>query len=80
MQDTFFVSDDGLLDPYVAGANPHYGKSQAAAASDRPGAVYRHDDDATHSPMFHQVEGFMVEIHILLRSERRVDPFFAADF
>jgi phenylalanyl-tRNA synthetase alpha chain len=26
-----------------------------------PGAVYRHDDDATHSPMFHQVEGFMVD-------------------
>ena len=29
-----------------------------------PGAVYRHDDDATHSPMFHQVEGFMVDRHI----------------
>ena len=23
--------------------------------------MYRHDDDATHSPMFHQVEGFMVD-------------------
>jgi phenylalanyl-tRNA synthetase alpha chain len=29
-----------------------------------PGAVYRHDDDATHSPMFHQVEGFMVDRNI----------------
>jgi phenylalanyl-tRNA synthetase alpha chain len=29
-----------------------------------PGAVYRHDDDATHSPMFHQVEGFMVDERI----------------
>jgi len=29
-----------------------------------PGAVYRHDDDATHSPMFHQVEGFMVDDRI----------------
>ena len=29
-----------------------------------PGAVYRHDDDATHSPMFHQVEGFMVDKNI----------------
>jgi len=26
-----------------------------------PGAVYRHDSDTTHSPMFHQVEGFMVD-------------------
>jgi phenylalanyl-tRNA synthetase alpha chain len=29
-----------------------------------PGAVYRHDDDSTHSPIFHQVEGFMVDHHI----------------
>lgn len=26
-----------------------------------PGTVYRHDDDVTHSPMFHQVEGLMVD-------------------
>ena len=26
-----------------------------------PGAVYRHDNDITHSPMFHQIEGFMVD-------------------
>ncbi|MDP2599800.1 MAG: phenylalanine--tRNA ligase subunit alpha [Deltaproteobacteria bacterium] len=29
-----------------------------------PGAVYRHDDDVTHSPMFHQVEGLMVDRHL----------------
>ena len=29
-----------------------------------PGAVYRHDDDVTHSPMFHQVEGLMVDTDI----------------
>jgi phenylalanyl-tRNA synthetase alpha chain len=28
------------------------------------GAVYRRDDDATHSPMFHQIEGFMVDEHV----------------
>jgi phenylalanyl-tRNA synthetase alpha chain len=26
-----------------------------------PGAVYRRDDDVTHSPMFHQLEGFLVD-------------------
>ncbi|MEM6957035.1 MAG: phenylalanine--tRNA ligase subunit alpha [Myxococcota bacterium] len=26
-----------------------------------PGVVYRRDDDATHSPMFHQIEGFLVD-------------------
>ena len=26
-----------------------------------PGKVFRRDDDATHSPMFHQVEGFLID-------------------
>ncbi len=26
-----------------------------------PGAVFRHDDDVTHAPMFHQIEGFLVD-------------------
>jgi len=32
-----------------------------------PGAVYRHDDDVTHSPMFHQVEGLMVDRGVTFR-------------
>jgi phenylalanyl-tRNA synthetase alpha chain len=28
-----------------------------------PGRVYRHDSDATHYPMFHQIEGFVVDEH-----------------
>jgi phenylalanyl-tRNA synthetase alpha chain len=26
-----------------------------------PGRVYRSDSDATHTPMFHQVEGFVID-------------------
>jgi phenylalanyl-tRNA synthetase alpha chain len=29
-----------------------------------PGSVYRHDSDVTHSPMFHQLEGFLVDRHV----------------
>jgi phenylalanyl-tRNA synthetase alpha chain len=29
-----------------------------------PGRVYRKDSDATHSPMFHQIEGLWVDEHI----------------
>lgn len=29
-----------------------------------PGVVYRRDDDATHSPMFHQVEGLLIDKHV----------------
>src|SRR6185436_8366763 len=62
MQDTFFVSNDRVL-------RTHTSPVQIRTMETRnpplqvvvPGAVYRHDDDATHSPMFHQVEGFMVD-------------------
>src|SRR5205809_207615 len=62
MQDTFYVSNGRLL-------RTHTSPVQIRTMENRkpplqvivPGAVYRHDDDATHSPMFHQVEGFMVD-------------------
>jgi phenylalanyl-tRNA synthetase alpha chain len=65
MQDTFFVGDGRLL-------RTHTSPVQIRTMETRkpplqvivPGAVYRHDDDATHSPMFHQVEGFMVDERI----------------
>jgi phenylalanyl-tRNA synthetase alpha chain len=65
MQDTFFVSSGMLL-------RTHTSPVQIRTMETRkpplqiivPGAVYRHDDDATHSPMFHQVEGFVVDQHI----------------
>ena len=31
-----------------------------------PGRVFRSDDDATHSPMFHQMEGLVVDRHVTL--------------
>jgi phenylalanyl-tRNA synthetase alpha chain len=62
MQDTFFVSNGHLL-------RTHTSPVQIRTMETRkpplqvivPGSVYRHDDDATHSPMFHQVEGFLVD-------------------
>jgi phenylalanyl-tRNA synthetase alpha chain len=62
MQDTFFVAKNRLL-------RTHTSPVQIRVMEERkpplqiiaPGSVYRHDDDATHSPMFHQVEGFMVD-------------------
>jgi phenylalanyl-tRNA synthetase alpha chain len=65
MQDTFFVANDRLL-------RTHTSPVQIRTMETRrpplqvivPGAVYRHDDDSTHSPMFHQVEGFMVDERI----------------
>ena len=62
MQDTLYISDDILL-------RTHTSPVQIRVMLDRkpplrviaPGKVYRRDSDITHTPMFHQVEGFMVD-------------------
>ena len=42
-----------------------------------PGTVYRRDDDATHSPMFHQIEAFLIDRHITLGHLKGVLAEFA---
>ncbi len=41
-----------------------------------PGAVYRRDSDVTHTPMFHQIEGFMVDTDITLADLKGVLTHF----
>ena len=65
MQDTIFVSNDRLLRTHTSPVQIRtMEKRQPPLQVIVPGAVYRHDDDATHSPMFHQVEGFVVDENI----------------
>jgi len=64
MQDTFFVSGDRVLRTHTSPCRSRHGVTPAAAEGDRAGAVYRQDDDVTHSPTFHQVEGFWVDAGI----------------
>lgn len=62
MHDTFYISDSILL-------RTHTSPMQARIMENRnpplryiaPGKVYRCDSDITHTPMFHQVEGFLVD-------------------
>ena len=44
-----------------------------------PGAVYRCDSDATHSPMFHQIEGLWVDKSIKMSDLKGVLSFFARE-
>jgi len=73
MQDTFY------LEPRESGEEPmvlrtHTSPVQIRAAEKHgaplyviaPGRVYRSDSDATHTPMFHQVEGLVIDRHITL--------------
>ena len=62
MQDTFFVEGGMLLRTHTSPVQIRTLESrQPPVMIIAPGAAYRQDDDATHSPMFHQVEGLMVD-------------------
>ena len=74
MQDTFYLEprDAGrraarAAHPHVAGADPGDGGARRRrSTSIAPGRVYRSDSDATHTPMFHQVEGLVIDRGITL--------------
>ena len=63
MQDTFYIAGtDRVLRTHTSPVQIRYMRShQPPIRIICPGRVYRCDHDATHSPMFHQVEGLWVE-------------------
>jgi len=62
MQDTFYVSDDIVLRPHTSPVQIRVMQAtQPPVRIVAPGLVYRRDDDATHSPMFTQIEGLLVD-------------------
>jgi len=62
MQDTFFVDDNVLLRTHTSPVQIRTMLKHAPPVRIiAPGTVYRCDSDATHSPMFHQIEGLMVD-------------------
>ncbi len=67
MQDTFYISDGILLRTQTsAGQIRLMEKKKPPIKMLSPGRVFRSDDDATHSPMFHQMEGLVVDKGITL--------------
>ncbi len=62
MQATFFISEDVVLRTHTSPVQVRtMEKKQPPVRVICPGAVYRCDSDPTHSPMFHQVEGLLVD-------------------
>ncbi|HHU30230.1 MAG: phenylalanine--tRNA ligase subunit alpha [Bacillota bacterium] len=69
MQDSFYFGSDILLRTHTSPVQVHTMVKTAPNVPVRiiaPGKVYRRDDDATHSPMFHQVEGLAIDRNISL--------------
>lgn len=67
MQDTFYVTDSILLRTHTSPGQVHVMTSTKPPIKVMcPGRTYRSDDDATHSPIFHQIEGLVVDKNLSL--------------
>jgi phenylalanyl-tRNA synthetase alpha chain len=90
MQDSFWVKVAGATgsDRVRTLLRTHTSNVQVRAMTSHPppmafiapGAVYRRDDDATHSPMFHQIECFLVDKHVTMSHLKGVLAEFAERF
>ena len=62
MQDTFYINDDVVLRTHTSPVQVRVmEKNIPPLRVIAPGKVYRCDADVSHIPMFHQLEGFMVD-------------------
>jgi phenylalanyl-tRNA synthetase alpha chain len=65
MQDTFYVSENIVLRTHTSPIQVRFmEKHSPPVRIVAPGKVYRCDSDLTHTPMFHQVEGLLVDKHV----------------
>ncbi len=62
MHDTFYFDENTLLRTHTSSVQIRFMKEHKPPVRFiAPGRVYRHDSDMTHTPMFHQVEGLMID-------------------
>ena len=81
MQDTFFVSEEVLLRTHTSPVQIRTMlKHEPPLRVVAPGTVYRRDSDITHSPMFHQVEGFLVDRDITFGDLKGVLGTFVSQY
>ena len=79
VQDTFYITDDILLRSQTSPVQARVMENQKPPIKIIcPGAVYRSDSvDATHSPVFHQVEGLVVDKNISMADLKGTLEMFA---
>jgi phenylalanyl-tRNA synthetase alpha chain len=77
MQDTFYFSPNVVLRTHTSPVQVRVMESRKPPLRViAPGKVYRHDSDPTHSPMFHQVEGFVVDHQVTFADLKGTLEFF----
>lgn len=80
MQDSFYISSDIVLRTHTSPVQVRTMEKLAPKLPVKiivPGKVYRRDDDATHSPMFHQVEGLVIGKNITFANLKGTLMLFA---
>lgn len=78
MQDTFYITDSILLRTHTSPSQIRYLENNKPPLKMLcPGKVYRSDEDATHTPIFHQIEGLVVDTNVTLRDLKGVLEEFA---
>jgi phenylalanyl-tRNA synthetase alpha chain len=81
MHDTFYLGDGTLLRTHTSPVQVRYMEHEKPPIKIiAPGRVYRVDSDATHSPMFHQVEGLWIDENISFANLKGVVQDFLQRF
>ena len=81
MQDTFYISDERVLRTHTSPVQIRTMlKQEPPVRVIAPGTVYRRDSDITHSPMFHQVEGFLVDEKVTFGDLKGILTHFLSEF
>lgn len=79
MHDTFYINESILLRTHTSNMQARIMENQEPPLRMiAPGKVYRCDSDITHTPMFHQVEGFLVDKKVSFADLRGVLGVFIA--
>ena len=79
MQDTFYIADGILLRTQTSCMQArHMEKKKPPIKMVCPGKVFRSDSDASHSPVFHQIEGLVVDKKVTLRDLKGTLEYIAS--
>ncbi|WP_029519858.1 phenylalanine--tRNA ligase subunit alpha [Persephonella sp. IF05-L8] len=77
MQDTFFLNNGDILRTHTSPVQVRTMLTRKPPiAIIAPGRVYRKDADPTHSPMFHQIEGLLVDENVTFRDLKGILKIF----
>lgn len=81
MQDTFYINDEVVLRTHTSPVQIRSMlKQNPPVRVIAPGTVYRRDSDITHSPMFHQIEGFLVDRQVTFADLKGILTHFLTRF